>query len=103
MATDTPKECTLTLEDGTHYDLSSLSSSKADYEAPAVAGGSGYKLNVCRSVVGELWLDDPEDVGGYISREQGDFSLGSVNVMGLLYQLMRLQESQFHIAGVTEW
>lgn len=74
MATsNTP--CTLTLSDGTHYDLSSLASAKADYVAEV--GLTSYKLNVCRGVVSELWhLDNPEDIGGFISRQEGDFSLG---------------------------
>ena len=75
MAED--KACTLTLEDGTHYDLSSLGSAKADYET--VIGKTSYKLNVCRGVVSEVWrLDDPDTVGGFINREDGDFSLGCV-------------------------
>ncbi|KAK4687626.1 cation-dependent mannose-6-phosphate receptor, partial [Tremellales sp. Uapishka_1] len=70
--------CTLTLADGTHYDLTSLSSSSADYAAEA--SGTTYKLNVCRSIVSETWkLDQPEDVGGFISRPDGDFSLGKMN------------------------
>lgn len=74
MATS-DRPCTLTLDDGTHYDLSSLSSSKADYTA--VVGEREYKLNVCRAVVGELWkVDDPDLVGGYTNRTRGDFSLG---------------------------
>ncbi|ORY27462.1 mannose-6-phosphate receptor binding domain-containing protein [Naematelia encephala] len=76
MSADTP--CTLTLADGTHYDLSSLASAKADYEAKV--GETSYKLNVCRGVVSELWhLDDAENVGGFVSRQGGDFSLGRVN------------------------
>lgn len=67
--------CTLTLEDGTHYDLSSLSSAKEDYTT--TVGDRTFKLNVCRSVVSELWkVDNPDKVGGFVSREGGDFSLG---------------------------
>jgi cation-dependent mannose-6-phosphate receptor len=67
--------CTLTLDDGTHYDLSSLSSAKSDYTA--TVGEREYNLNVCRAVVGELYkVDDPELVGGYTTRDRGDFSLG---------------------------
>lgn len=67
--------CTLTLADGTHYDLSSLASAKADYTAEV--GETSYKLNVCRGVVSELFqLDDPDTIGGFYSRSQGDFSLG---------------------------
>jgi hypothetical protein len=69
------KACTLTGCHGTHYDLTSLTSSE-DYAT--TAHNSTYKLNVCRSVASELWMDDPEDVGGFISREGGDFSLGWV-------------------------
>ena len=73
------KPCTLTLPDGTHYDLSPLRSAKADYTANV--SDTIYKLNVCRGVVSELWqLDDPDDVGGFISRPgRGDFSLGWVS------------------------
>jgi cation-dependent mannose-6-phosphate receptor len=67
--------CTLTLADGTHYDLSSLASAKEDYVT--TVGERTYKLNVCRAVVSELWkVDDPSTVGGFTSREKGDFSLG---------------------------
>ena len=70
--------CTLTLGDGTHYDLSSLASASADYEA--VVNGTSYKLNVCRGVVSELWkLDDPNTVGGFVKKDDGDFSLGWVS------------------------
>ena len=74
MATSS-KACTLTLPGGTHYDLSSLSSAKADYIANV--NETSYKLNVCRGVVSELWqLDEPQNVGGFVSRPEGDFSLG---------------------------
>ncbi|KAK8861528.1 hypothetical protein IAR55_002350 [Kwoniella newhampshirensis] len=70
--------CTVTLDDGTHYDLSSLSSAKADYVASV--GDTIYNLNVCRGVVGELYkIDDPDTVGGFVRRQDGDFSLGGVN------------------------
>jgi cation-dependent mannose-6-phosphate receptor len=73
MAEDKP--CTLTLADGTHYDLTSLSSASADYVAEV--GETSYKLNVCRSVVSEIWMkESPELVGGFVSRPSGDFSLG---------------------------
>jgi cation-dependent mannose-6-phosphate receptor len=69
------KPCTLTLSDGTHYDLNPLSSASADYEA--TAGTTKFKLNVCRAVVSELWkVHDPDNVGGFVNREEGDFSLG---------------------------
>jgi cation-dependent mannose-6-phosphate receptor len=71
----TDAACTLTLPDGTHYDLSSLSSASADYVS--LVGDLSYKLNVCRVVVSELWnVDEPESVGGFVSRVGGDFSLG---------------------------
>ncbi|EIW66804.1 hypothetical protein M231_01432 [Tremella mesenterica] len=70
--------CTLTLPDGTHYDLSSLSSASNDYEANVE--GRSYRLNVCRGVVSELWkLENPDRVGGFIHRLDGDFSLGTTN------------------------
>ncbi len=73
--TSSDRPCTLTLPDGKHYDLSSLGSANADYTAEV--GETSYKLNVCRGVVSELWhLDHPEDIGGFISRPDGDFSLG---------------------------
>lgn len=82
MAADDSKDdraCTITLEDGTHYDLTSLASSAKDYDADSGDGGEDFKLNVCRSVVSELWnVDGPENVGGFIKRPdgKGDFSLG---------------------------
>jgi cation-dependent mannose-6-phosphate receptor len=67
--------CTLTLHDGTHYDLSSLSSAASDYTA--TVGEREYNMNVCRKVVGELYnVDDPELVGAFTSKDRGDFSLG---------------------------
>lgn len=73
MAEDKP--CTLTLPDGTHYDLTSLSSASADYTAEV--GETSYKLNVCRNVVSEIWgVDDADRVGGFVNRPNGDFSLG---------------------------
>ena len=68
--------CTLTLGDGTHYDLSSLSSASSDYVTKV--GEREFKLNVCRAVVSELWnVDEPDKVGGFVGRDKGDFSLGS--------------------------
>ena len=73
MADD--KACTLTLPDGTHYDLSSLSSASADYTSQV--GETSYKLNICRNVVSEIWgVDDADKVGGFVNRPNGDFSLG---------------------------
>ncbi|WVN85701.1 uncharacterized protein L203_100851 [Cryptococcus depauperatus CBS 7841] len=70
--------CKLTLDDGTHYDLSQLSSTKHDYVAQV--GETSYNLNVCRGVIGELYkVEDPDQVGGYIKKEGGDFSLGKAN------------------------
>lgn len=75
MAEDKP--CTLTLPDGTHYDLTSLSSASADYTAEV--GETSYKLNICRNVVSEIWgVDDADKVGGFVNRPNGDFSLGRV-------------------------
>lgn len=82
MSDDKPdKPCTLTLADGTHFDLNPLSSAKQDYAADAGTNETVYKLNVCRAVVSELWnIDDPGQVGGFVKREggehHGDFSLG---------------------------
>jgi cation-dependent mannose-6-phosphate receptor len=82
MADDKPadKPCTITLEDGTFYDLNQLSTPKADYEADAgdAQGNLVYKLNVCRGVVSEPWnIDDASTVGGFINgRGHSDFSLG---------------------------
>ena len=68
--------CTLTLADGTHYDLSQLASAKSDYLVESE--GLTYKLNVCRGVVSEMWkVDMPDTVGGFVTRQDGDFSLGS--------------------------
>jgi len=73
MAEDKP--CTLTLQDGTHYDLTSLSSASSDYTAEV--GETSYKLNICRNVVSEIWgVDDADKVGGFVNRPNGDFSLG---------------------------
>lgn len=75
------KPCTITLADGTFYDLNQLSTPKADYEADvgdAATEGVTFKLNVCRAVVSETWnLDDAGTVGGFINgRGHGDFSVG---------------------------
>lgn len=74
----TDKDCTITLDDGTHYDLSPLSSAKADYEADTGNVTGTWKLNVCRAVIDELWnVEDAGEVGGFIRREDhGDFSIG---------------------------
>lgn len=82
MADDKKDEaCTVTLPDGTFYDLNQLSTPKADYEADvgdAAAESVSYKLNVCRAVVSESWdIEDAEKVGGFIhGRGHGDFSMG---------------------------
>jgi len=69
------KPCTLTLCHGTHFDLNGLSSATADYAT--TVGSSTYKLNVCRSVVSEVWkIDQPEEVGGFVNGTNGDFSIG---------------------------
>ncbi|WRT65640.1 uncharacterized protein IL334_002585 [Kwoniella shivajii] len=70
--------CTITLEDGTHYDLSSLSSAKSDYLAQV--GETSYNLNICRGVVGELHaVEDSDTVGGFVRKDDGDFILGRVH------------------------
>ncbi|OCF42427.1 hypothetical protein I317_03802 [Kwoniella heveanensis CBS 569] len=70
--------CTVTLDDGTHYDLSPLASAQSDYIAKV--GETSYNLNICRGVVGELHkVDDPDTVGGYVRTDAGDFVLGRVH------------------------
>lgn len=72
------KPCTLTLPDGTHYDLNQLASASTDYIAEV--GETSYKLNVCRNVVSEVWTkEDADKVAGFVSRPSGDFSIGSVS------------------------
>ncbi|WWC68691.1 uncharacterized protein I206_102625 [Kwoniella pini CBS 10737] len=70
--------CTLTLDDGTHYDLSPLGSAKSDYIAQV--GETSYNLNICRGVVGELHaVEEPDTVGGFVRKDDGDFILGRVH------------------------
>ncbi|KAI5454738.1 hypothetical protein NCC49_003624 [Naganishia albida] len=70
--------CTLTLPDGSHYDLSSLSNAKKDYSVKV--GDLDYNLNVCRDVVHELWnVGEVESVGAVVTHSKGDFSLGATN------------------------
>jgi cation-dependent mannose-6-phosphate receptor len=74
---DGDKECTYTLPDGTHYDLSSLSSGAKDYEA--TSNGTKYALNVCRGVLTELsHVEEPGKVGAFFERPdgKGHFSIG---------------------------
>ena len=72
---DDDKPCTLTLPDGTHYDLNPLASAKSDYVAQV--GETSYKINVCRNVVSEVWTkEDADKVAAFVSRPSGDFSMG---------------------------
>ncbi|XAO26989.1 hypothetical protein I312_105830 [Cryptococcus bacillisporus CA1280] len=55
-----------------------MEANPSDYVAQV--GDTTYSLNVCRSVVSELYkLDDPDKVGGFLRQADGDFSLGNVN------------------------
>ncbi|KAL0242342.1 hypothetical protein I308_105971 [Cryptococcus tetragattii IND107] len=55
-----------------------MEANPSDYVAQV--GDTTYSLNVCRSVVSELYkLDDPDKVGGFFRQADGDFSLGEVN------------------------
>ncbi|OWT35456.1 hypothetical protein J008_07055 [Cryptococcus neoformans] len=72
------KPCTLTLEDGTYYDLTQLASAKGDYVANV--GDITYILNVCRKVVSQTYrIDEPENVGALMRDGYVDFSMGEVN------------------------
>lgn len=75
---DDAAPCTLTLPDGTHYDLSSLSNAKKDYSL--TVDGLDYNLNVCRDVIHELWnVGEQEHVGAVVTHSKGDFSMGTTN------------------------
>ncbi|KIY73867.1 mannose 6-phosphate receptor domain-containing protein [Cylindrobasidium torrendii FP15055 ss-10] len=71
--------CTLRNGDG-YFDLNPLSASK-DYSIPSdTKDGNPIYLNVCRGVTSETWnLDEPKNVGGFVRKAHGDFSLGQVN------------------------
>ncbi|KAL5519594.1 hypothetical protein ACEPAH_1277 [Sanghuangporus vaninii] len=65
---------------GRQYDLSPLSSS-SDYIITSHSGRN-FTLNVCRSVISDLWnprVDRPQDVGGFFRGDHGDFSIGQAN------------------------
>ncbi|KAJ8507698.1 hypothetical protein ONZ45_g9948 [Pleurotus djamor] len=73
------KPCTIH-QDGKFYDLTPLQASK-DYEFKT-QGGHQVVLNVCRSVRHETWgldVEDPGEVGAFIRKDHGDFSMGKVN------------------------
>lgn len=94
------KPCTLTLPDGTHYDLNSLASASADYVAEV--GETSYKLNVCRNVVSEVWMKEGADkVAAFVSRPDGDFSMGSVG-SGLKSSISRDWQADTTQAGESE-
>ncbi|KAL0576319.1 hypothetical protein V5O48_005668 [Marasmius crinis-equi] len=71
------KPCTIHSGDGKYYDLNPLKSNK-DYEIKT-SGGRTLYLNVCRPVVKELWSLPDADVGGFIRKDHGDFSVGRSN------------------------
>ncbi|KAL5494617.1 hypothetical protein ACEPAI_78 [Sanghuangporus weigelae] len=65
---------------GRQYDLSPLSSS-SDYIITSHSGRN-ITLNVCRTVISDLWnprVDRPQDVGGFFRGDHGDFSIGQAN------------------------
>ncbi|EEB98557.1 hypothetical protein MPER_01912, partial [Moniliophthora perniciosa FA553] len=67
--------CTIHSDDGKYYDLNPLKASK-DYQVQT-PGGKDFYLNVCRGVATEAWgLGDAAEVGGFIRRDHGDFSVG---------------------------
>ncbi|KAJ8520466.1 hypothetical protein ONZ45_g2744 [Pleurotus djamor] len=73
------KPCTIH-PDGKFYHLTPLQASK-DYEFKT-QGGHQVALNVCRSVRHETWgldVEDPSEVGTFIRKDHGDFSMGKVN------------------------
>uniref|UniRef100_A0A0W0FGG8 Autophagy-related protein 27 n=1 Tax=Moniliophthora roreri TaxID=221103 RepID=A0A0W0FGG8_MONRR len=72
------KPCTIHSDDGKYYDLNPLKASK-DYQVQT-PGGKEFYLNICRGVATEAWgLDDAAEVGGFIRRDHGDFSVGRTN------------------------
>lgn len=53
---------------------------RSDYEFIS-PGGHQFILNVCKSVSHDTWnikVPNPENVGGFIRRDRGDFSIGCV-------------------------
>lgn len=70
-----------TIHDGDNFfDLNSLKASK-DYQFTS-PGGHSFTLNVCKSVSHDTWnlqVPHPENVGGFIRRDRGDFSIGEAN------------------------
>ncbi|KXN84971.1 hypothetical protein AN958_11816 [Leucoagaricus sp. SymC.cos] len=67
--------------DGKYYDLNNLKGRK-DFEMKT-PGDHKLAINVCQGVTTELWgLKDninPNEVGGFVHRGHGDFSIGKVN------------------------
>jgi cation-dependent mannose-6-phosphate receptor len=75
------KSCTIHDDKGNFYNLNRLTASK-DYEFTS-PGGHNVVLNVCKSVSHELWnleVPNPENVGAFIRRDHGDFSIGEANM-----------------------
>ncbi|KAF9265270.1 mannose 6-phosphate receptor domain-containing protein [Marasmius fiardii PR-910] len=65
-----------------YYDLNPLKSN-TDYKF-TTPGGHDFYINVCRGVATDLWgLDDPE-IGAFIRRDHGDFSVGLSNTSLLI-------------------
>ncbi|KAH8094614.1 mannose-6-phosphate receptor binding domain-containing protein [Cristinia sonorae] len=72
--------CTTHTSDGQYFDLNPLKSSD-DYKFKSPSGNE-YKINVCRPVASETWalkVEKPEEVAGFVRRDHGDFSIGSMN------------------------
>ncbi|KAF7300411.1 PLCXc domain-containing protein [Mycena chlorophos] len=62
---------------GKYYDLNGLASGDYSVTTP---GGHELTLSACKAVTKETWgLDDPKTVGGFVRKEHGDFSLGTLN------------------------
>jgi len=77
-ATADNKPCTTYDTDGTFYDLNPMASS-TDYYFKSF-GGHEFYLNVCKSVRTDTWaLEDPDQVGGFLREDRGDFSIGKAN------------------------
>ncbi|KAJ8081005.1 hypothetical protein PM082_017841 [Marasmius tenuissimus] len=82
LVTAEEKPCTIHSGDGKYYDLNPLKANK-DYTFDT-PGGHKFHLNVCQPVKTELWeLSDPE-IGGFVRRDHGDFSVGLSNTTLLM-------------------
>ncbi|KAG7088790.1 hypothetical protein E1B28_012754 [Marasmius oreades] len=82
-AIPTEKPCTIhDPSTSDYFDLNPLKSN-TDYKL-TTPGGHNFYLNVCRGVNTDLWgLDDP-NIGGFIRRDHGDFSVGLSNTTLLI-------------------